>query len=72
MPSPVQLSAVDPPFPVFFSDERIMNPRIVVGSPMHEIIHGGLLGREVVAAHEVVGAVYVYFGIRHPCHSFLT
>ena len=40
MPTPFQLSAFDPPFPAFFSDERIMNPRIVVGAPMHEIVDG--------------------------------
>ena len=47
MPSPVQLSAVDPPFPAFFSDERIMNPRIVVGMPMHEFVDGEATGGPV-------------------------
>ncbi|GAX84178.1 hypothetical protein CEUSTIGMA_g11601.t1 [Chlamydomonas eustigma] len=40
IPSPVQLAAEDPPFPVFFSDDRIMNPRIFVGTPVKNMIEG--------------------------------
>ena len=40
MPSPVTLAAEDPPFPAFFSDERIMNPRIRVGTSVQEIVRG--------------------------------
>ncbi len=38
IPGPVKLATEDPPFPVFFGDERIMNPRIFVGAPLHELI----------------------------------
>jgi hypothetical protein len=44
MPSPVSLSSADPPFPGLFSDERIMNPRIVVGTSIQELARGEWCG----------------------------
>ena len=40
MPSPVSLSSVDPPFPGVFSDDRIMNPKIAVGTSIQELAQG--------------------------------